>query len=369
MIKITSLSRQYKEIKHILSPRLDEAYEQDQHMEGKWMLACEERLKEMTGRKHAHMVTSGTAALIIMHMSLGIGPGDMVVATNYSIPSSIMPTKILGARLKFIDINKNGQQDFTNLDISGAKAILTTGLYGDTHDHDALQGFNIPVINDSCQAFLAKYKGIEATKIGDVSSISFAQNKTAPVFGTYGAILTDKDDISENVLRMRRCGNLGRDAEITHLGINAQPHADKCVQVLTALDFVQGWQQRRQEIAEQYTDMLKNTGIAVRQSPVYSKTNNHKYVLFVGDNRRFSKKLAEKGIESHLHYTYSFAKNSVIQPISKQAFPMTDFFCRHAITIPSNPWLTDNEKIAVIEAVKDCITTQDVGISTELPKD
>jgi UDP-2-acetamido-2-deoxy-ribo-hexuluronate aminotransferase len=363
VIKITSLSRQYKEIKHILSPRLDAVYQQDQHMEGKWMLACEERLEQMTGRKHAHMVTSGTAALIIMHMSLGIGPGDTVLATNYSIPSSIMPARILGAKLKFIDINKYGQQDFRDMDISQAKAILTTGLYGDTHDHDALQGIGIPVINDSCQAFLAKYKGVEATKIGDASSISFAQNKTAPVFGTYGAILTDRDDISDSVLRMRRCGNLGRDADITHLGINAQPHADKCVQVLTALDFVDGWQQRRQEISDQYTDMLKDTGVAIRQSPDYSTTNNHKFVIFVDDNRQFAKMLAEKGVEAHLHYTYNFAKNSVIQQITDVDFPMTDFFCRHAVTIPSNPWLTSHERTTVIEAVKDCITGKDLAVA------
>ena len=369
MIKITSLSRQYGEIKHVLSSRLDKVYQQDQHMEGKWMTACEERLKAMTGRKHAHMVTSGTAALIIMHMSLGIGPGDTVLATNYSIPSSIMPARVLGAKLRFIDINKYGQQDFTNIDTTGAKAILTTGLYGDTHDQDLLNGINIPVINDSCQAFLAKYKGTEATKIGDVSSISFAQNKTAPVFGTYGAILTDRDDVSESVLRMRRCGNLGRDAEITHIGINAQPHADKCVQVLTALDFVEQWQTRRQEIADQYTEMLKDTGISVRQSPDYSTTNNHKYVIFVDDNRSFSKRLAEKGIESHLHYTYSFAKNSVIQPTSDNNYPMTDFYCRHAITIPSNPWLTRDERTSVIEAVKDCMTEYDIDIDSKIFKD
>jgi dTDP-4-amino-4,6-dideoxygalactose transaminase len=133
--------------------------------------------------------------------------------------------------------------------------------------------------------------------------------------------------------------------------------------VLTALDFVEAWQQRRQEIAEQYTEMLKDTGIAVRQSPAYSKTNNHKYVLFVENNRRFSEQLAEKGVEAHLHYTYNFAKNSVIQPITDGDFPMTDFFCRHAVTIPSNPWLTSSERTAVIEAVKDCITEKDLTVA------
>jgi dTDP-4-amino-4,6-dideoxygalactose transaminase len=86
-------------------------------------------------------------------------------------------------------------------------------------------------------------------------------------------------------------------------------------------------------------------------------------VLFVENNRRFSEQLAEKGVEAHLHYTYNFAKNSVIQPITDGDFPMTDFFCRHAVTIPSNPWLTSSERTAVIEAVKDCITEKDLTVA------
>ena len=361
LIKISSLSRLFQEIHRPLSQRLDEVYRQDVHMEGKWMLACEEKLQQLTGRRYAHIVTSGTAGLIIMHLALDIKAGDTILATNMSIPSSIMPARVLGAKLKFVDIDKFGQQNLNDLDLSDVKAIITTGLYGDTHDHDLLKT-ELPIINDSCQAFLAKYKGVEATKFGDLSSISFAQNKTAPIFGTYGAILTDREDLSERIRHMRRCGNLTRDSEIKHIGINAQPHADKCVQVYTSLEYVDTWHKRRQEIASQYDESFKTLGIETRQSPSYSTTNHHKYVLFVNDNRQFAKKLKEHGVDSNLHYTYNFSKIEAIQETNDLQYPMTDFFTKHALTIPSNPWLKKDEIKKVVESVKNCMTDQDTAI-------
>lgn len=370
MIRITSLSRQYEEIKHLLSPRLDQVYQQDQHMEGKWMLACQDRLKEMTGRKHALMVTSGTSALLLMFMALGIKQGDKVVCINHSIPSSVMPPKLLGAKLIFTDIDQHGQQDLRDMDTTGVKALMTTGLYGDCHDHDLVKDKQIPIINDSCQAFLSRYKGQEATSIGDASAISFAQNKTCPVFGTYGAVLTDRDDWADEFQYTRRCGYLSRnDGKLDHLGINAQPHADKCVQVYTSLEFVERWQQRRQEIAEKYKQGLLDTGLAYRTSPGHSKTNNHKFVLFVKDNTEFMHKLANKGVESHLHYRYDFSKSSVLSDDKTVDFPYTNFFINHAITIPSNPWLSTQETTAVIEAIKDCLTVEDLDITSKIFKD
>ena len=123
LIKVTALSRLHQEIRQPLRQRLDEVYGQDVHMEGKWMIACEEKLKELTGRKHVHMVTSGTSALMLMFMALGIDQGDRVICINHSIPSSVMPPKLLGADLIFSDINKHGQQDLTGIDKEDVKAM------------------------------------------------------------------------------------------------------------------------------------------------------------------------------------------------------------------------------------------------------
>lgn len=364
MITIANLARQYEEIKPVLMPRLDSVYSQNQHLEGKWMLDCEDRLKQLTGRKHARMVTSGTSALLLMCMAVGIKPGDKVVVINYSIPSSVMPLKLLGADLVFCDINKHGQQDLTRIDTENVKAIMTTGLYGDCHDHDLIADLGIPVINDSCQAFLSKYKGKEATSIGDASAISFGQGKTCPVFGTYGAVLTDRDDWADDFSYTRRCGYLSRNnPDLDHIGINAQPHADKCVQVYTSLEHVLKWQERRQQVADEYREALKDTGVLIRTSPSYSTTNNHKFVLFVDDNMDFMEKLADMGIESYLHYRYNFSKNKVLSNDTTKDFPITDYFVRHAITIPSNPWLKKEEISAVIHAVKKCLTKKDLDLT------
>jgi dTDP-4-amino-4,6-dideoxygalactose transaminase len=276
----------------------------------------------------------------------------------------VMPLKLLGADLIFTDLNRHGQQDLSNIPVSGVKAIMTTGLYGDCPDHDLVADTGVPIINDSCQAFLSKYKGKEATSIGDASAISFAQNKNCPVFGTYGAVLTDNDDWNDQFSYLRRCGYVSKgDGTLGGVGINAQPHADKCVQVYTALEFVDKWQARRQEVAQRLKEGLRDTGVRLRTSPDYSTTNNHKFVLFVKQNTEFMKKLAGFGIQSQLHYRYNFANNKILNTGEAKDFPMTDFFNKHAITIPSNPWLTTAEVGRIIEAVKNSLTKHDLEIA------
>ena len=353
----------YNEVKHKLLTRLESVYSQDQHMGGRWTSACEEKIKELTGRKHVLMVNSGTSALFLIFLAMGIKKGDRVMCINHSIPSSVMPPKILGAELVFNDIDRHGQQNLNDVETNGIKAIMTTGLYGDCHDNDSIAKSGIPIVNDSCQAFLSKYKGKEATSIGDASTISFAQNKTCPVFGTYGAVLTDREELAENFRYSRRNGFINKDyGEINYLGINAQPHEDKCVQVFTSLEYIDEWQERRHNIAEQYRNALKDTGIKIRTSPLYSTTNNHKFVLFVHDNVAFKEKLSKMGIESHLHYQYNFSKNKVLSNDVNRQFPVTNFFIQHALTIPSHPWLTDMEVKKVINSIKQCLTQKDLDL-------
>ena len=363
MIKITAASKVYEEIKKTLLKRLDNVYRQDNHMGGPWITHCEQKLKDITGRKHAFIVTSGTSAITIMCLALGIKQQDNVSVINYSIPSTVMPLKLLGAKLSFCDLNKFGQQDVSNIRPANKKAILTTGLYGDCHDHDQIKDLGIPILNDSAQCFLSKYKGIEATKFGDASIISFSYNKVVPVFGTYGAILTDRDDWAEKIKYIRKNGYVNNSqSTIEHIGIQAQPHPDKCVQLATSLDYVQKWQARRQEVAFTLREAFENIGLGMRQSPKYSHTNYHKFCIFVDDKIKFAHKLSKVGIEAHLHYTYNFSKNPLLSDNVNKKFPMTDFFIKHALTIPSHPWMTNKEIKKVIEGVKSCMNKKDYNI-------
>ena len=122
------------------------------------------------------------------------------------------------------------------------------------------------------------------------------------------------------------------------------------------------WQARRQEIADLYKEKLINLGVAIRPSPEFSVSNNHKFVILVANKQDFRDKMFDQGVETQLHYTYNFMKTPVLSNDTAKNMPGTEFYQKHAISIPSNPWLSDKETVHVIEAIKKCLTKEDQAL-------
>lgn len=360
IIKFIPGSRLYPDIKHTYNQRMSEMFASDETQEHVWTAAAERALCKHTGRKYALLCTSGTSAIQLMLMAHNIGPGDEVICTNYSCPATVMPICVLGATPVFVDIDVHGQpnyQDVENNITSRTKAILATGLYGDTFDYDKIKDLGLPILNDSAQSWLGLYKGVDSVTLGDMSILSFSGNKNCPVFGTYGAVLTDNEQLYHKTLLQRRNGYMHRDLGIEHIGINSQPHEDKAIQVLCSLERLDTWQTRRHCIADYYREHLSN----LRTSPVYSKTSDHKTVLFVENNVEFRDKMRAQGIDCRLHYTYNFGATPQLAP-PKGSYPITEWYGKHTVSIPGNQFMTDAEVESVVQAVKKIVTKEDYKI-------
>lgn len=367
MIKFIPISRMYDQVKEQYYSCLDEVYKEDNQFEGTYCEKSEQALQHITGRKHALLVTSGTAGIMAMLLAQGIKPGDEVICINYSCPATVMPVKVLGASPVFLDIDRYGQMDLSNIKnkiTDRTRAILTTGLYGDTFDYDAIKDLGIPILNDSAQSVFNKYKGQENTKLGRMSILSFSTNKNIPVFGTYGAVFTDDDQLAKDLYVIRRNGYLNRDVgiEINYIGFNAQPHADKSAQLYCSIQHAERFQKRRSEIADYYSKELSKHNICVRPSPSFSKSNNHKFTILVEDKFKFRDRMKDNGVETQPHYTYNFSKTPVFKHKSSEDFPFTDLYVKHAISIPASPWHTDAEVEKVVSAVKMSSTKGDKDV-------
>jgi dTDP-4-amino-4,6-dideoxygalactose transaminase len=362
MIKFIPGSRLYPEIKESLNARMAILYDTDETQESYWTKQAEMKLELLTGRKHAFLCTSGTSAIQMMLMAHDVGPGDEVLCTNYSCPATVMPIKVLGATPVFQDINEFGQQDFTdvkNYITPKTKAILATGLYGDNYDYDLIKDLGYPILNDSAQSWLGQYKGVENAKLGDMSILSFSGNKNCPVFGTYGAVLTDSDELAERIFYIRRNGYKHRDLGIQRIGINSQPHEDKAIQVLCSLEQLHRWQKRRVEITDYYVQRLTELEIQMRPTPDYCRTSAHKDAIFVHNNHTFRDAMNAEGVDCRLHYTYNFGETPQLVNPNLGAYPITDWYGKHTVTIPGNPFMTDAEVETVIEKIKKIATRED----------
>ena len=363
MIKYIDSTRMYEEVRHKLQPRSEEVYQSGMYFPDKYCGLAEDLLKEMSGRKYAWLVTSGTAGILAMFLANKIQPGSTIACTNYSCPATVMPINLIGAKPVFFDVNEYGQQTHDDR-LNDCDYIMATGLYGDTYDHDEFVKYGKPIMNDSAQSFGAKYKDIESLALGEMSIISFSTNKNCPIYGTYGAVLTDDDELAERLRLIRRNGYENRDValDIPIIGMNLQPHEDKAAQVLTSLEFLPDWQRRRAEINDYLEDQCKKIGLSTRPTPDYSTRNYHKFMIFVKNNRQFVDNMARKGVNCQLHYTYNFAKTTVFESKMNTEYPGTEWWRQHAVTIPSNPWLTTKELETIIQTLKDTVTEEDLGL-------
>lgn len=367
MIKIAPVDRLYEDIKDSLREKFEAIFrpEHGPFREGRYSKECEQIIKEMTGRRFAFMTTSGTASLQCGYLALGLKPGDEVIMPNLSASSSIMPALAMGAKCVYQDIDIMGQHNFTGIEdiiTDKTKFIQATGLYGDSHDHDRIKDLGIKIMNDSAQSFSSKYKGVETTKLGDISIMSFSINKVAPTFGTYGCVLTDDEALAEKLQHIRRCGEALQTSgevgttDILEVGMNAQPHEEKCAQVLCALEKFPEWAKRRKEICDYYDDRLGDSGIMTRKSPDFSTTNLNKYVIFVEDNLAFKEKMKAEGVDVTVQYKHNFAGDPV-------KYPVTNFYNHHVLTIPAHPWLKDSEVDTVVDKLKQNISEKDLKVN------
>ena len=165
---------------------------------------------------------------------------------------------------------------------------------------------------------------------------------------------------------MRKNGYVNNSqSTIQHIGIQAQPHPDKCVQLATSLDYIQKWQARRQEVAFTLREAFENIGLGLRQSPKYSHTNYHKFCIFVNNKTVLRDKMLDNGVECQLHYTYNFSQVPILSKQLDSNFIFTEKFKQHAISLPSSPWLTDTEAETVVQTLKKCIADADKGVTID----
>ncbi len=179
----------------------------------------EEALAARTGAKHCIACSSGTDALLLAMMALGIGSGDEVVTTPFSFFATAEIIALLGAKPVFVDIDPityNLDPSLLRAAItSRTKAILPVALYGQCADMDAIGDIagDIPVIEDAAQSFGATYKGRQSCNLSAIGCTSFFPSKPLGCYGDGGAVFTSDDELAAK-LRMLR--NHGQDRRYHH---------------------------------------------------------------------------------------------------------------------------------------------------------
>jgi len=346
---MTGWDREYLANKDEYLKIFDGAMQQEQEQNVEFL---EKSLTKITGRKYAIACSNGTDALHFALISLGIKPGDEVLTTQFSWISTASCISMVGATPVFCEPNilnyhidiESIRRMYTNK----TKAIVYPHLFGNMSDTKEILDFckekNIAFIEDACQALGASLNGINAGSIGDVSTLSFNANKVVAGIAGGGAILTDDEDKAELFKKLRKHGNnevLGRNSKM--LMLNA------CF-INFRLKKMEEWQDKRQAIAKQYDEQLKDY-VTIQPSTNGLNHNYHKYVIRLQNKK--VRDLVKDKLNAKVHYDKPLSENPMYQNIKHRQDKtfISKIICDTILTLPINPYMTQEEIDEVINTI------------------
>jgi dTDP-4-amino-4,6-dideoxygalactose transaminase len=354
--------RQYHSLKGDIDAAIGEVLESGEYVIGPALGRFEKELAAHLGMKHAVGVNSGTDALWLAFLALGIGPGDEVITTANTFFATAEAIWFTGAKAVFVDIDP----DTCNIDparieaaITGrTRAIVPVHLYGQMADMPAVAEIarrrGLFVVEDCAQAIGARGDGFAVGELGDAVCTSFIIQKNLGSFGDGGAVVTNRDDIVPRIRALRNHGSLKRSHH--SMGYNSRLDDLHAAVLSVKLKRIDAWNDRRREIAAMYSDALNGAELKL---PFERPGYRHVYHLYVVEAPRrdaMLRYLNEAGVDAKVHYPIAIHRQEGY-PWGKAAdpdpkLPLTERSAASVLSLPMFPELTQAEIDYVIDACR-----------------
>lgn len=366
-IEFVDLKAQYRALQGEIDAGIKRVLEHGQYIMGPEVAELERRLAVYTGSRHCVTCASGTEALLMSLMALGIGPGDEVITTPFTFAATAEMIVLAGAKPVFVDIERDTcLMDAALIEAKitpRTKAIMPVSLYGQVCDMDAINAIaarhgNIAVIEDAAQSFGASYAGQtgvarKSCNLSTIGCTSFFPSKPLGCYGDGGAIFTNDDGLAKALREIRVHGQERRYYH-TRVGVGGRMDTLQCAIVLAKLDRFDWEVQRRRELGEQYRQQLLRGEppvglIAVRpdRDSVWAQ-----FTVLVEDRGALQARLHEQGIPTAVHYPLSLNKQPAYAHLCcPDCTPESDWAAQRVISLPMSPDLTQEALMRVAGAV------------------
>lgn len=359
-MEFIDLRTQYRELKESIHSRIERVLEHGQYIMGPEVRELEEKLAAYTGAAHCITVASGTEALLISLMALGIKAGDEVITTPFTFVATAEVIALLGAKPVFVDI----EPDTCNIDaglIEAAitpktRAIMPVSLYGQPADMDEINAIaarhGLPVIEDGAQSFGAEYKGRKSCNLSTIGCTSFFPSKPLGCYGDGGAIFTS-DDVLAKVIREIRVHGQERRYFHPRVGVGGRMDTLQCAIVLSKLERFDWEVSQRLEIGRRYNRLLDAAGIRRVSQRDDRNSVFAQYTILVNERDAMLDSLKLAGIPTAVHYplpldqqpAYSGLCRSLGSPVAAEA-------AKRVMSLPMHPFLGEPDQLRIVDAVK-----------------
>ncbi|MBL8392782.1 MAG: DegT/DnrJ/EryC1/StrS family aminotransferase [Candidatus Accumulibacter sp.] len=349
------LKAQYHALKPSIDARIQRVLDHGQYIMGPEVAELEGKLAGYTGARHCITVASGTEALLIALMALGIKPGDEVITTPFTFVATAEVIVLLGAVPVFVDI----EPDTCNIDTSlieaaitpKTKAIMPVSLYGQPADMDEINAIaashGLSVIEDAAQSFGAEYKGRKSCNLSTLACTSFFPSKPLGCYGDGGAIFTSDDDMAKAMREIRVHGQQKRYVH-TRIGVGGRMDTLQCAVVLAKLERF-GWEiEQRRKVGARYNDLLAGRLPVVAQRPDRTSVFAQ-YTVFVDNREQVQEKLKAAGVPTAVHYPIPLHRQRAYEPVSR--FVGVPRHCERladrVMSLPMHPDLSFSDQQAI----------------------
>jgi len=357
-IPFLDLNPQYEEIKKDFNIVLREITQRCDFILGKEVTFFQQEFAKYCQRKFAVGVNSGTDALFIGLLSLGIGPGDEVIVPAFTYIATALAVSFTGAKPVFVDID----EDTYNIDVNKikkaitqkTKAIIPVHLYGHPANMrpilDIAKEYNLKIIEDAAQAHGAKYKSARnkwqiVGSLGDIGCFSFYPTKNLGAFGDGGMVVTDEEGTYKKLLMLRDYGRKSRYEHVT-LGYNSRLDTLQAAILRLKLKHLDRWNALRRKNAKIYLNELKDIkGIIVPYEADYAQHVYHVYAIRVKNRAMVVNKLSKKGISVLIHYPIPLHLQKVYKDLGYHEgdFSVAEKVAQEIISLPMYPHLKETQ--------------------------
>lgn len=361
-IEFIDLKAQYAEMQQAIDARIRAVLEHGRYILGPEILELERRLEQQSGAAHCITVASGTEALLIALMALGVGPGDEVITTPFTFAATAEMIVLCGATPVFVDVDpEDCNIDAAQIEAAitpRTRAIMPVSLYGQCPDMDAINAIasrhgNIPVIEDAAQSFGATYKGRQSCHLSTIGCTSFFPSKPLGCYGDGGAIFTDDAELAQAMREIRVHGQSKRYYH-TRIGVGGRLDTLQAAVLLAKLERFDEEIASRIELGDRYLSLIAGINgvtpirVAADRTCVWGQ-----FTVMVEDRDTVVARLEQAGVPTAVHYPVPLHHQPAYRAHCRAAgsLAQAEYVARRVLSLPMHPYLTVAVQDRVVSAL------------------
>ena len=372
-MQFTDLKAQYAALKPQIDARIQRVLDHGQYILGPEVAELEAALAAFVDVPHCVTVASGTEALLIALMALGVKAGDEVITTPFTFAATAEVIALLGARPVFVDI----EPETCNIDprlIEAAitpktRAIMPVSLYGQVADMTDINAIaarhGLPVVEDAAQSFGATYQGRRSSATSTIGCTSFFPSKPLGCYGDGGAVLTNDDELAQLMDSIRVHGKAVavdlKDRTFDHdpkylnmrIGLNSRLDTIQAAVLIEKLKVFGQEIEWRNRIAARYNAGLRAHVAAVPDVPTGNVSNWAQYTIEHEDRDGLAAHLKEQGVPTAVYYPIPLHLQPAydMHPRGPQGLPVTEAKMKTVISLPMHSDLDAATQDRIVAAV------------------